>query len=280
MNNATVFKSIAGRNVIMALYDSILARWPVPYETGTVPTRHGDTFFISCGTKTLPPLILLHGAASNAVSWVGDAADYSKFFRVFAVDLPGEAGKSAEIRPSWQGLGFAEWLENVLNELKIDKAALVGISQGGWTALRFATVHPQRVSKLVLLAPGGVGPTRPSFIRKSIFYSLLGKKGVKGINRMVTGKQEIHPEAAKFMDAILTHFHARMEKEYVFKDEELIRLTMPTLLVGGSEDALIPIEKVIPRLERLLPQLKTVLIQGMGHALVNQSGLILPFLTS
>jgi len=280
MNEKTIYKSPSGKNEIITLYDAVLARWPVAYEGSYVSTRHGDTFVIASGEESAPPVILLHGAASNAVSWVGDVAKYSLHFRVYAIDLPGEPGKSTENRPSWQGLAFAEWLEDILDNLSIDKTALVGISQGAWTALRFSTYQPQHVSKLVLLAPAGIAPTRSSFIWKSIFYSMLGKKGGERINRLVMGKQVMHPEAINFMNAIMANFHARIEKEYIFTDDELKRLTMSTLLIGGTEDALVPIEKVIPRMEKLLPQFTAECIPGMSHALVNLSDKIIPFLLS
>ena len=80
------------------------------------------------------------------------------------------------------------------------------------------------------------------------------------------------------MDAILANFNARVEKEYIFTDEELKCLVMPTLIIGGTDDALIPMERVIPRMEKLLSKAKTVLILGMSHALVNLSEQIIPFL--
>ncbi len=280
MNAKPIYKSPAGKKEIMALYDAALARWPVPHEEIYIPTRHGDTFVISSGEKTAPPLILLHGSASNAASWVADVAAYSAHFHVLAVDLPGEPGKSAENRPSWQGLDFGEWLEDVLDGLMIETTALVGISQGGWTALRFATYRPERVSKLVVLAPAGIAPARTSFLLKAIFYRLLGSKGGEKMNQLVMGKQEMHPDAVRFMNTIMAHFNGRLEKEYIFTDEELKRLTMPTLLIGGTEDALIPVEKITPRMETLLPHFTAEIIPGMGHALVNLSEKIIPFLSA
>ena len=264
----------------MALYDAVLARWPVAHETLCLPTRHGDSFIIASGEKSAPPLVLLHGSASNAVSWVGDVVEYSRHFRVHAVDLPGEPGKSAENRPAWDGPGFSEWMEDVLDGLEIQKTALLGISQGGWTALKFATKRPERVARLVLLAPGGVVPTRRSFILSAVVLSMLGQWGAERINRIVLGKKPIHPEAVKFMDAIFTHFRARIGKEYLFSDDELRRLNMPTLLLGGAEDALFHMEGVVKRMQRIVPLLKALLIPGMGHALVNLSERIMPFLTA
>jgi pimeloyl-ACP methyl ester carboxylesterase len=280
MKTESIYKSLAGHREIMALYDAVLAHWPVAHETFNLPTRHGDTFVIASGEKSAPPLILLHGSASNAVSWVGDVAEYSSHFRVYAVDLPGEPGKSTQNRPAWDGPGYAEWLEDVLDSLKIPKTALLGLSQGGWTALKFATSRPERVTRLVLLAPGGIIPTRPAFILKAVILSMFGRWGAEKINRIVFGKQTIHPEAVKFMNAIMTHFKARIDKEYLFSDDELKRLNMPTLLIGGAEDALIPMESVIPRMQKLVPQLKAVLIPDMGHALINMAERVIPFLTA
>jgi pimeloyl-ACP methyl ester carboxylesterase len=280
MNTESVYKSAAGKNQIMALYEAVLAHWPVPYETFTLLTRHGETFAIASGERSAPPLVLLHGSTSNAVSWVGDILEYSQRFRTYAVDLPGEPGKSAENRPAWDGPGFAEWLEDVLDGLKIQKTALLGISQGGWTALRFATTWPERVTRLGLLAPAGVMPARPSFILKAVILTMAGRWGAERINRIVFGDQPIHPEAAKFMIAIMTNFKARIGKEYLFSDDELKRLDMPVLLIGGAQDALIPMENVIPRMQKLVPQLTAELIPGMGHALINLAGQIVPFLTA
>jgi len=280
MKTESIYKSPDGKRQIMALYEAVLRRWPVPYETISLPTRHGETFVIASGESSAPPLVLIYGAASNAVAWVGDVAEYSQHFRTYAVDLPGEPGKSTENRPAWNGPGFAEWLEDVLDGLKVQKTALLGISQGGWTAVRFATIRPERVTRLVLLAPAGVMPTRKSFILKAIILPMAGRRGEERFKRLIFGGQLIHPEAVKFMDVIMAHFKAHMGKEYLFSDEELKRLNMPTLLIGGAEDALIPMESVIPRMQKLVPQLQAVLIPGMGHALINLAGQIIPFLTA
>ena len=146
-----IYKSAAGEAAVMDLYERTLAHWPVPCTTAVLPTRHGDTFVIASGPESAPPVVLLHGASSNALAWIGDVATLSHTLRVYAVDLPGEPGRSSPNRPPWAGPAFSEWMEDVLDGLHIEQAALVGISQGGWTALKFATAQPERVAALVLL---------------------------------------------------------------------------------------------------------------------------------
>jgi pimeloyl-ACP methyl ester carboxylesterase/ribosomal protein S18 acetylase RimI-like enzyme len=262
----------------MALYDSVLARWPVPYEALNIPTRHGDTFVIASGAGSAPPLVLLHGAASNSAIWAGDVAEYSRHHRVYAVDLIGEPGKSAPNRPDWNGPAYAEWLADVFDALKLERATLIGISQGGWTALKFTTSKPERVEKLVLLCPGGVTPDRLSFVLRAVPLSLLGRWGAERITRSLFGNQPVPAEAGEFTNLILTHFKPRVGALPIFSDEELRRLTMPTLLLAGAQDALRDSERIAARMRALAPHLTATIIPEAGHALYNTTAYIMPFL--
>ena len=258
----------------------MLARWPVPFEPLTLPTRHGPTFVIASGEAGKPPLVLLHGSASNAVSWLGDVTEYSRHFRVYAVDLPGEPGRSAHTRPEWQGPAFAEWLEDVLDGLGVPKAALLGLSQGGWTALKFAIAMPERVTQLVLLAPGGVVQARTSFIVRAVPLSLLGRRGAEAIVRITLGGQPVHEDAVRFMNLIMTHFRPRIGVLPLFSDEELSGLNMPVLLILGARDPITDSVKTALRMGRLLQHLKVSLLPDTGHVLVGLAGDIAPIVTA
>ena len=84
----SIYKSPAGERIVMDLYDSALAHWPVPYETQMIPTRHGETFVIASGDAANPPLVLLHGAAGNSATWGDDVRGYVRRYHSYAVDLP------------------------------------------------------------------------------------------------------------------------------------------------------------------------------------------------
>jgi pimeloyl-ACP methyl ester carboxylesterase len=280
MNNESIYKSPTGKEAIMALYDSVLARWPVPYEPLTLPSRYGDTYAIASGDESAPPLLLLHGAGSNSITWAGDVAAYSRHFRVFAVDLLGEPGKSAETRPAWDSPAYAEWLEDVLDALQLEKATLLGLSQGGWTALKFSVYRPERVEKLVLLTPGGIVPDKLSFLLRFIPLSLLGRWGRRRINQLLFAGQPIAEEVDDGMALIMRHFKSRMGTLPLFTDAELQRLQMPVLLLIGDKDVLRDAEAISARLQTLLPRLTTIIIPGAGHALVDTTGRVLPWLAS
>lgn len=278
MTKNAIFKSEKGKEEIMSFYNSVLKTWPIKHETITIPTRHGNTFIIVSGDKNLQPLILLHGAASNATSWIGDIEKLSQYFRVYSVDIIGDPGKSDPNRPSYQGLGYSDWLFDVINCLEINKTSIAGISQGGWIALRFATCYPAFVDKLILLTPAGIVPTNLSFLLKAIFFTSFGKAGARRLNRIVFNNQPIHPDALRFMDLILEHFKPRIEKEYIFTDQELKKLDMPVLMIGGKMDVIRSYSKIAARLRKNILKLETLMIPDMGHVLINLSDKMIPFL--
>ena len=280
MNTKSIYKSLDGERAIMARYDALLTHWPVPYTTREVPSRHGNTFVIVSGNEYAPSLILLHGAGSNSAMWAGDVAEYSRLYRVYAIDLLGEPGKSAPIRPDWNSPVYVEWLGDVLDALKVEKAILIGLSQGGWTALKFATSRPERVDKLVLLTPGGITPDRISFAIRAIPLSFLGRWGIERINRMVFGYQPIPKEVNEVATLIMTHFKFRLGMLPIFSNEELQRLTMPTMLLIGEEDALRDARKIAERMQKHVPRLTTTIIPQTGHALYNITPYIMPFLAA
>jgi pimeloyl-ACP methyl ester carboxylesterase len=137
--------------------------------------------------------------------WAGDVTDYSRHYRVLAIDLLGEPGKSAPNRPSWDGPAYAEWLEDVLNALKLEAVTIIGLSQGAWTALKFAVSQPERVTALVVLSPGGITRDKLSFVVRALPLLLLGRWGIKRINRMVLAGQSVPAEVEEAMTVLMTH---------------------------------------------------------------------------
>ncbi len=274
----SIYRTPAGERAVMECYDLFLSRWPVPYTTQYIDTRVGPTFVIASGNEASPPLVLLHGAGTNSSMWAGDITEYSHRYRTYAIDLPGEPGKSTPNRPSWASEAFGEWLADVLDGLGGGRAVLIGFSQGGWTALKFSIAHPQRVEKLVLISPGGIVPDKLSFVIRALPLSMLGKWGAGHINRLLAGNQLIPPEVDNALTLIMTQFKPRIEPLPIFPDHELKRLTMPMLVLMGDRDALRDPQRISARLQQLVPDLKATVIHGGGHALMNTAEDILAFL--
>ncbi len=103
-------------------------------------------------------LLLIHGMAGSSDSWRSVLPQLSKKYRVIAPDLLGH-GQSDKPRISDYSLGaFAVWLRDLLDELGVSQATVVGHSLGGGVAMQFVYQHPDYVKRLVLISSGGLGP--------------------------------------------------------------------------------------------------------------------------
>ena len=150
MTIQSAYKSLKARANSIASYDDFLTHWPVPYQAQILMTSFGETHVIVSGSPQAKPLVLLHGAATNSTMWFHNIAVLSKKFRVFAVDIIGEPGKSAGTRPSYKSDGHARWLKEVFSSLEIHEAALCGLSLGGMLAWKFSLLYPESISSLAL----------------------------------------------------------------------------------------------------------------------------------
>lgn len=278
MKIKSVFKSDKGKALIIDHYENIIKEWPVEKETFNIGTSFGNTFVIASGEKGNKPIVLLHGSSTNSAMWMGDIVKLSKNHRVYAVDIIGEPGKSDESRPDLKGHYYGEWLDEVFDALNIEKPILIGNSLGGWMALNYATHKPDRVEKLVLLATSGITPAKISFLFKVIPLMMLGEKGILKMNKIVYGNETIPEQALEFGNLVMKHYNPRVGSLPVFKDDELRKLTMPTLYVGGENDALLPSKKAAYRINTLLPESKTMVLQNTGHVLIRVVDDILLFL--
>lgn len=135
----------------------------------SLPTMHehlldiGDKKIFVAETGDGPPTLLLHGGgpgASGVANYARNIGELAKEYRVIVPDLPGY-GRSTKGVDGADPFGYlADGIRSLLDELGIEKAHLVGNSYGGACALRLALDSPERVDRMVLMGPGGLGTTR------------------------------------------------------------------------------------------------------------------------
>lgn len=273
------FKSEEGKKEVLKYYDMLLTKGSLPHEKIMVNTSYGETFIIAMGKKELPPLVLLHGSGMNSAMWIKEMDEYSQIHRVYAVDIPGEPGKSDERQLSFESNDFSNWLNDVFNALLIDKASIVGISLGAWLGTKFAIKYSNKVNRLVLLCPAGIGPQKKSFIFKFLFYSLFGEKGIDKLYYKINGDKPIPDIMLSYQKLIANHFNFRRVTIPIFSDNELKKLTMPVALFVGGKDVMLHSEKTANRLGLLLNHAEINFIQEEGHSIVNYGNEIRKFLS-
>ncbi len=280
---SALYRSAAGEARVRDRYRALLDAWPVPRDERVVATREGDTFVVVSGPAGAPPLVLLHGSGSNSAMWTAEIAAWAPHFRIYAIDLIGDPGFSAPSRPRLDSGAYGPWLADVLDGLSLAAVSLVGTSLGGWLALEFAIQNPQRVTRLVLLAPGGVGRQRPSFLFRVVPLLLLGAWGRSRALAITSGPAGADPGGVRsryldFLSVVQQEFRRRMDPLPIFADTALRHLGMPVLALVGARDVILDSAETQRRLRACAARAEVESIAEGGHALSGCADRILRFL--
>lgn len=284
--NDVVYRSAEAAAAVEAQYRRVLERWPVPKTELHLPTRHGSTFVLACGPQSAPPVVLLHGSMANSSAWIPDVALWSTRFRLFAVDMIGEAGFSAPVRPALAGDAHALWLDDVFEGLGLGsggaRVAIVGTSLGGWLALDYASRRPAVVRALALICPAGIGRQK-NFLVKVLPLLLLGSWGRRRMWELVFGPapkvlpQEMQP-LAQLMESVGRVAKPRVVRIPQLTDGQLSKLGMPILTIIGGRDVLLDSRDTRRRLQRAAPQAEICFIEEGYHFLPDQASRVMDFL--
>ncbi|MGR3868832.1 alpha/beta fold hydrolase [Streptomyces graminifolii] len=207
-----------------------------------------------------PPVLLLHGGgpgASGVSNYLRNIGELAEQYRVIVPDLPGY-GRSTKGVDGADPFGhLADAIRGLLDELGLDKAHLVGNSYGGACALRLALDTPDRVDRMVLMGPGGIGTTRalptPGLNSLLDYYSGDGPSRLK-LEKFI--RTYLVFNAADVPDGVIdARYRDSIDPEVVAapplrrpkspravwkmdftRDARLSRLPVPTLVLWGAAD--------------------------------------------
>ncbi|MDQ7806860.1 alpha/beta fold hydrolase [Amycolatopsis sp. A133] len=276
-----IYRSAAGAAAVRDRYDTLLARWPVPSGQRTLATRLGDTFAVVSGPVDAPPVVALQGSGGTAAHWLPDIAALAGRLRVYAVDAPGEPGRTVAARPPLASSAYAEWLDDVLDALEVPRAAFLGTSLGGWWALDYALRRPARVTALALVNPAGIGRRRVAPLLKFAAYRGFGARGRRRSLAMVAKGSPADPARqalGEFTLATFEHFRPRLETIPVFPVERLRALAMPVQAHFGAHDVLLDQRDAAAKLREARPDADVRLAEDAGHFLPGWAGAAAAFL--
>ncbi len=261
------FKTPEGKARILAAYQAILDRWPVPYEELEVATRFGDTHVVASGEASASPLILVHAFFATAMVWRPNVAALSRRHRVYVVDCLGEPNPSTPTRPIANRLEMAQWWADVLDFLGIERADMVGNSNGGFLTLNQALHTPHRIRKTVLISPAATFVQMWPFYVHFFLPVLLGSRALIGRGMRWCG-QDLPMDAgweSLFLSCLLDGSSQNRVFPAVFSDDELKQIQAPTLLLIGEREVIYQPQAAIARATRLMPGLCAEIIPAANH---------------
>jgi pimeloyl-ACP methyl ester carboxylesterase len=269
------FKTPGGKAAFLAAYDAGMTAWPVPREEIDLPSRFGTTHVVVSGPPSAPPLVLLHGYMATSVMWVPNIADFSKDYRVYAIDVMGQPGKSVPSEPVRNEADYASWLTATLDALHLERISLVGMSYGGWLALNYAIRAPERLHELVLLSPGGgfVPMVRQFTVRGLPMVWFPTRFTVNSFMRWLGFEARPGDTGTKLvLDVMylgLKHFRMALETLRVlpvmFPDDQLRAMHVPALLLVGEHEVICDPATAMDRARRLFPDIQCELVPRSSH---------------
>jgi pimeloyl-ACP methyl ester carboxylesterase len=232
-------------------------------------------------------ILLLHGMAGSSQTWRSVMGPLSRKYRVIAPDLLGH-GSSAKPRSDYSLGAFAVSLRDLLDELGVSHATVVGQSLGGGIAMQFVYQHPDYCRRLILMSSGGLGPDvgwtlrllsapgaelimpliapRPVLTAGERVRSLFGKLGVTSPRG-----SEIWNAYSSFADAETRQAFLRTLRSVVdYRGQAVSALnrlnvaTVPVMVIWGDQDAIIPVEHAYAAHEAR-PDVRLEVLTGVGH---------------
>jgi 2-hydroxy-6-oxonona-2,4-dienedioate hydrolase len=280
-DNASLFTSAEGYEKVMAAYDAEVARAPGPYQSQLASTRYGTTHILSGGPRDAPPVFLFHHWWSNAAGIGASFPFLFASYRVYMPDIIGQMGKSAPTRLPTDGPAYAEWVADLFDALGLSQAMLIGISGGGWVVLKCAAYAPERVKSAVVVSAVGLAGSFSrwaQFVRAPLFGLVIGllplRPAIGWAARSFTGPHALDsPWYASFVEGIYLgrkYFKGTMPPGPL-TDDELRRITSPTLVLVGQQEHLFDPEAAVERARQLIPGLVSAdVIADAGHTLMQE----------
>lgn len=274
MGNASIYKSTTGRSALMEWYNAKLSSISIHTEGQEVSTSFGKTHIVIAGDSEAPPLIVLHGMNMNGPSMANAMVALSKTHRVYAIDIIGMPGKSADTRPSRAGNDYAQWLVDVLEQLNLLSADFLGLSFGGWIILKLAAYSPERVNKAVLINSGGFTPF--TFRGKvlagwsAIWYRLFPNERnlIRAVHPFFAQGCKPDPEIVKLIGLGYQYVKFDIDPKGLppLTEDELANFSGPTMVLFGENDIFFNAEKGIQIAKQTIPNLVMAeVIAGQGH---------------
>tara|TARA_R110000868_G_scaffold181225_2_gene422143 strand:- start:321 stop:1208 length:888 start_codon:yes stop_codon:yes gene_type:complete len=266
----SLYKSQAGQNEIIKLYEQKLKDLEIAYHYKTVDTDFGKTNVIITGDSSKPPIMLIHGSNGCAPIALETYPNLSKDFHVFAIDVLAQPNKSAATRLSMKDNSYGLWINDIINQLHLKDVTLAGFSFGGLIILKTLIDNEKNIKEVFLSAPAFIVNGNPLILLYKVFIPMklyIKTQKTKYLeNFLKTLFTEPDAFALKYLAKVFIHFNMDFTPVPVIKKEEAQLIQTPITIFAAKKDIMFPGSKMLKRAKKIFPSLRTtVLLENSKH---------------
>lgn len=254
----------------------------------------GDSKFIDVGSglkvhlrdegpRDAAVLVLLHGSNASLQTWEPWVQRLKPRFRIVSLDQIGHGLTGPNPAGRYDAKGFVDALDATVSKLGLTRFALAGNSMGGWVAWNYALAHPDKLSALILVDAGGAPDSKPT--ATPIGFKLAQTPGINTLMQVITPRAMIAKSVRQSMsnqavidDAMIDRYWELLRypgnraatglrfatPRVPAGAEDMARLRMPTLILWGAHDTLIPLSAGRWFREHIRGA-KLIVYPGIGH---------------
>ncbi len=231
------------------------------------------------GLSNGPAVLLLHGLGASLHTWEPWAEALEKTHRVIRFDMPGAGLSPADARNDYSDQRLIALINALLDDRDVAQIDLVGHSMGGRIAWRFAAANPERVRRLVLIAPDGfaspgfeyeTAPEVPAIMESMRYF--LPKFALRA------NVEASYGDPARLQQSVMDRYYdlilapgnraallERTRQTWLLPPKPILTtIDTPTLLVWGERDIMIPVSNAEDYLH-YLPNAQLASFTDLGH---------------
>jgi pimeloyl-ACP methyl ester carboxylesterase len=232
-------------------------------------------------------LVLVHGSNASLHTWEPWVAALGDTYRVISIDMPSHGLTGAVPNEDYSVSGMVEFTREVVQALDVGSFTLAGNSMGGAVALNYAVSYPDDLDGLILVCAAGIAREEDEVSSgdASFAFSLVRMPVVGDALTLVTPRfifedatRGVFVDQSVVTDEMVDRYYELNVMEgtrpATFKrfatprapvpDETVRQLEVPTLVMWGDKDPLIPVS-VGERFHALLPNSTLVIYENVGH---------------
>jgi pimeloyl-ACP methyl ester carboxylesterase len=230
------------------------------------------------GNQEKPALFLLHGIMASLHTWDGWVETLQDDFRIIRMDIPGFGLTGPYADGIYNIERAVDMVDQLSDQLGIESFFIAGNSMGGYISWNFASAHPEKVKRLILLDAAGY-PFKPPMMLEILRTPILKDSMAYVTPRFIVSQtvNEVYGDSSKVSDDTVDRYHQLMLREgnreavvSVFasmahvKSNKIKQLKVPTLIQWGEADVWIPLENSV-KFSADIEDAKTIVYPGVGH---------------